>query len=99
MEKKTREIRNEIYKTCERLGAKSDLLCVLGSWGDTMEDEEVLQDLRTLNKVYVVKYKSGQHQKVYGRAATKEDAIKLTTELKGLGCEGIEIVDLKESHD
>lgn len=44
-----REIAAELYVACERLGARSDLLGVLGSWGDTLPDEDVLALLRAYN--------------------------------------------------
>ena len=36
------QIRSEIYRAFELLGADSDLLAVVGSWGDTLKDEEIL---------------------------------------------------------
>ena len=44
------QIKNELYRAFENLGAKSDLLCIIGSWGDTMSDEETLEDLKVWNK-------------------------------------------------
>lgn len=46
----TYQIKDELYQACEHLGAKSDLLCIIGSWGDTMTDEEILEDLRVWNR-------------------------------------------------
>ena len=43
------EIIRELYKTVKLLGAKSDLLAILGSCGDTMTYEETLHDLREWN--------------------------------------------------
>jgi len=33
----------DLYKKLEALGADRELLAVVGSWGDTLEDEEVLK--------------------------------------------------------
>ncbi len=43
------EIRSEIYRSFERLGADRKLLATIGSWGDTLKDEEVLQLLKEWN--------------------------------------------------
>jgi hypothetical protein len=43
------EIIQQICKALERLGADVGLLAVVGSIGDTMTDEEVLQDLKLWN--------------------------------------------------
>ncbi len=40
---------SELYEAFQRLGAKSDLLSIVGSWGDTMDDEWVLSALREWN--------------------------------------------------
>jgi len=36
------EIRVEIYRSLEKVGADRRLLAIIGSWGDTLEDAEVL---------------------------------------------------------
>lgn len=41
--------KEEIYEAAERLGADRYLLAAIGSWGDTLADEEVLKDLRDWN--------------------------------------------------
>lgn len=41
-------IRREIYEAYDALGASIGLLAEIGSWGDTLPDEEVLGDLRLL---------------------------------------------------
>lgn len=46
------QIISEIYKACELLGAKSDLLGTIGSWRDTMTDEHTLDTLKLLNEHY-----------------------------------------------
>ena len=35
----------EIYEAVERFGGSRELLAVIGSWGDTLSDEEVLEAL------------------------------------------------------
>ena len=35
------QIRSEIYRAFELLCADSDFLAVVGSWGDTLKDEEI----------------------------------------------------------
>jgi hypothetical protein len=39
----------DLYKKLETLGADRDLLAVVGSWGDTLDDEEVLDLLKGWN--------------------------------------------------
>jgi hypothetical protein len=43
------EIIHELYTSCSRLGAKSDLLCIIGSFRDTLDDAEVLEMLKEWN--------------------------------------------------
>ena len=43
------EIATELYKAVKVLGAKSDLLQWIGSYGDTRTDEDVLDGLRKWN--------------------------------------------------
>lgn len=43
------EIRAEIYTALEKLGADKELLATIGSWGDTLDDREVLELLRMHN--------------------------------------------------
>lgn len=38
-----------LYETCKNLGATSELLSILGSYKDTLEDEEVLEHLTYFN--------------------------------------------------
>ena len=42
--------KTELYKALDLLGAKSDLLGIVGSWGDTQDDEWVLTELRAWNE-------------------------------------------------
>ena len=44
-----RRIVLEVYKAAESLGAKSDLLGLIGSWGDSLPDPDVLEGLREWN--------------------------------------------------
>lgn len=46
----TAEIAAELYKAIERLDAGSDLLSIIGSYGDTLSDQEVLDLLREWNR-------------------------------------------------
>jgi hypothetical protein len=43
------EIVGEIYTILERLGAEPELLAIVGSWRDTLDDWEVLSLLREYN--------------------------------------------------
>jgi hypothetical protein len=43
------QIAVEIYAALERLGADEDLLSIVGSWRDTLDDVEVLALLRAYN--------------------------------------------------
>jgi len=41
----------ELQKSVYILGAKSDLLCITGSYGDTLSDDEVLNQLSEWNRL------------------------------------------------
>jgi hypothetical protein len=43
------QIADEIYRALEDLGAGPELLSIIGSWGDTLDDAEVLRLLRDYN--------------------------------------------------
>jgi hypothetical protein len=43
------EIVSEIYRTLVLLGAGSDLLGTIGSWGDSLSDADVLDNLKAWN--------------------------------------------------
>lgn len=43
------QIRSEIYLAFARLRADRELLAAIGSWGDTLEDAEVLALLKKCN--------------------------------------------------
>jgi hypothetical protein len=44
-----RAIRRELYVALERQGADRQLLAIVGSWGDTLPDDEILAMLRDHN--------------------------------------------------
>jgi hypothetical protein len=44
-----REVVAEIYRSLETLGAKFDLLGIVGSWGDSLPESQVLRLLRAWN--------------------------------------------------
>jgi hypothetical protein len=46
----TAQIVREIYAVLERLSAAPELLAVVGSWRDTLDDAEVLSMLREYNE-------------------------------------------------
>lgn len=39
----------EIYEVVDRLGGEPELLALIGSWGDTLRDEDVLAGLKDWN--------------------------------------------------
>ena len=39
----------QIYRAFVLFGAKSDLLGMIGSWGDTLSDDEILAGMRDYN--------------------------------------------------
>ena len=41
--------RSDLYQKLETLGANRELLAIVGSWGDTLDDEEVLVLLKGWN--------------------------------------------------
>jgi len=48
------KIINEIQIILEKLNANSEILSVVGSWKDTLEDNEVLNELIEINKSEVL---------------------------------------------
>jgi hypothetical protein len=46
------QIAVEIYAALERLGAEPELLSIVGSWRDTLEDSEVLALLQRYNATW-----------------------------------------------
>jgi hypothetical protein len=45
-----RAIVNELYFALSRLGARDELLAIVGGWGDTMDDARTLDHLRAFNR-------------------------------------------------
>jgi hypothetical protein len=45
-----RAIVNELYFALSRLGARDELLAIVGGWGDTMNDARTLDHLRAFNR-------------------------------------------------
>lgn len=45
-----KEICSEIYRALEKHGANADILSIVGSWMDTMDDEEILSMLIDYNR-------------------------------------------------
>jgi hypothetical protein len=44
------QIASEFYTTLEQLSADPELLAVVGSWRDTLNDDEILEHLRSFNR-------------------------------------------------
>jgi hypothetical protein len=51
------QIANEFYTTLEQLSADPELLAVVGSWRDTLNDDEILEHLKSFNRTGKVLYK------------------------------------------
>ena len=66
-----KKIRKEVYKALDGIGATSHLLSIMGSWGDTLEDEEVLEE--------IVAYNRGEQPKII---AESDDVILFDAEQK-----------------
>lgn len=43
------KVRLEIFRAFKRLGADRELLSIIGSWGDTLDDKEALRLLKEWN--------------------------------------------------
>lgn len=43
----------ELFDVIERLDGKSDILSIIGSYGDTLTDEEVVTELRAWNEIHM----------------------------------------------
>jgi hypothetical protein len=52
------QIANAFYTMLEQLSADPDLLAVVGSWRDTLNDDEILEHLRSFNRGGKVLHKS-----------------------------------------
>lgn len=46
------KIAHELYEAVRKMDANSDLLSIIGSYGDTLGDEEVLDRLREWNSAH-----------------------------------------------
>jgi hypothetical protein len=63
-----REMVGELYRTLVLLGAESDLLGTVGSWGDSLSDQDVLAGLKEWNEERLAKIKACiEHYEVSGR--------------------------------
>jgi hypothetical protein len=51
------QIAGEFYTTLEQLSADPELLAAAGRWRDTLNDNEILENLRSLNRTGKVHYK------------------------------------------
>ena len=51
------QIANEFHTTLEQLSADPELLAVVGSWRDTLNDDEILEHLRSFNRTGKVLHK------------------------------------------
>lgn len=68
------EIISELYRTLVLLGAGSDLLGTVGSWGDSLSDQDVLDNLKAWNagtirelKSRIEHYETPSHRQVDSR--------------------------------
>jgi hypothetical protein len=66
------EIVGELYRALVLLGADSGLLGTVGSWGDSLPDEDVLANLRGWNQatlkettVRIEHYETSSHRQAY----------------------------------
>ncbi|MEQ1956831.1 hypothetical protein ABMA59_36580 [Mesorhizobium sp. CN2-181] len=48
------KIAHELYETVRKLGGSSDLLSIIGCYGDTLNDDDVLARLREWNVAHEV---------------------------------------------
>ena len=51
LDKTGMEITNELYKAVEDLGGSPCLLAMIGSWADTLDDDEILAGLKRHNEM------------------------------------------------
>jgi hypothetical protein len=49
------KIINELYTTLQKLNANHELLSIIGSWKDTLDDEQILNELVKINNSIEVK--------------------------------------------
>jgi len=50
MTKQDHKIRQQVYIACEKAGMGPEFLSLLGSWGDSLSDEELFKYLEAYNK-------------------------------------------------
>lgn len=81
MQNRTAEIAAELYHSLALLGARSDLLSVVGSWGDSLSDDQVLATIRAWNeatadelKACIENYETPSHRRVRTRDAGRKTA-------------------------
>ena len=60
MSETQQQIFGELVRSLEILGAESDLLCVVGSFQDTLPDETVLTYLREWNAIHDISPEGGK---------------------------------------
>ncbi len=70
-----RAIVNEIYRSLLLLGAKSDLLGTVGSWGDSLPEEDVLANLKGWNDATAKELT--QRTEYRGKASPAADCIQV----------------------
>jgi hypothetical protein len=70
-----REIVGELYRSLVLLGAESDLLGTVGSWGDSLPDEDVLANLQGWNEATLkeIKQRIEHYEISFPRPADSQD--------------------------
>ncbi len=73
-----REIVQELYRTLVLMGADSGLLGTVGSWGDSLSDDDVLENLRAWNSATLQEitqriehYETASPRQAYSRGERK----------------------------
>jgi len=81
MQARTAEIASELYHSLGFLGARSDLLGIVGSWGDSLTDDQVLGNLKTWNaatavelRAYIENFETTSHRQRRSRGAGQQIA-------------------------
>jgi len=67
------KIINELKETVFILGATSDLLCIVGSYGDTLSNREVYIELKDWNSCYRNKKDKNKFSPIYEREGITND--------------------------
>lgn len=71
----SREIKSELYRALVLLGADNGLLGAVGSWGESLPDEEVLQNLKGWNEATLQETRERiQHYETTSRRPTYSQA-------------------------